>query len=101
MGCARGVNYQRFHISNVRKQRENAEIIDEFLRGFIVALDFKGENRTAAVREVLLVQLVARLGFKRRVVNSLNLRVIVEILNDFQRVLNVTFNTKRQRFQSL
>lgn len=50
------VNHQTLHVGDVRQQRENLQGIDEAPCLLLTALDLKGEDRTAALREVLLIE---------------------------------------------
>ena len=47
---------QRLHICYVCKQGEQLQVIDEVFCFLCISLDFKGEDRTAAVREIFLIQ---------------------------------------------
>ena len=49
---------ERFDIGNVCKQGENLEVVDEFLRLFFSALDFKCKDGDTSVGEVFLVKLM-------------------------------------------
>ena len=52
---------ERFDIGNVCKQGENLEVVDEFLRLFFSALDFKCKDGDTSVGEVFLVKLMVRM----------------------------------------
>ena len=47
-----------FHVCNVCKQGEQLKIIDKLLCLLCITLDLKGKDRTAAIREILLVKLL-------------------------------------------
>ena len=92
---------QALNVSNVCQQREDLQLVDKLECCFLAALDIKGEDRCAAVREVLLVQSMIRVVRQRRMVHMLNLRVIGQELNDLLGVLNVTLDTQRQSLSAL
>ena len=76
-------------------------MVDESPCGFLAALDFECEYRTATVGEVLLVQLVVGMSGQRRMVHLLHLGVLSQILHHLERVLYVTLYAQRQSFESL
>lgn len=61
MCCCRRMNYKRLNISYVSKEREDLKCIDELVSLGLSSLDIEGEDRTAAVREILLIKLVLRM----------------------------------------
>ena len=102
VGCGCRMDNQRLYVCNICQQREDLQVVDEFLCLRSVALDLKGENGAAAVREVLLVQsLLLRILADRRMIYLFYLRMIVQILNNLQRILYVALYTQRQCFQTL
>ena len=50
------MNGKGLHICYVCKQREQLKVIDEFLCFFCTTLDLKCKDRTATIREILLVE---------------------------------------------
>ena len=54
------VNDKGFDIGHICQQAEDLEVVDELLGSLSAALDLERENRDAAVREVLLVELMIR-----------------------------------------
>lgn len=101
MRRARGVDHKRLHVSDIREERENREVVDELLRRLRVALYLKREDRTASVREILLIERMARLRLKRRVMDSLNLRIFVQIIDDLERVLDMALDPQRKGLEPL
>ena len=91
-GCR--MDYQRFYIGNVSQQGEQFQIVDEIFCFLCIALDFEGEDGTAAVREVFCVQclLLWIVGY-RRMMYFLNLRQALQIFYNFQCVLYMTLYT--------
>ena len=56
MRRARGVDHKRLHVSDIREERENREVVDELLCRLRVALYLEREDRTASVREIFLAR---------------------------------------------
>ena len=52
------VHDERLDVGHVGEQREHLQMIDELPGGLLATLDLKGEDRSAAVGEVLLIELV-------------------------------------------
>ena len=93
---------QRLHICHVCQKREQLQIITELFRCLLAALDLEGEDGTASVREIFFIQLLLlRIGGYGRMMHTLYLRMIVQILYHLQCILYMTFYTQRQRLQSL
>ena len=94
MRRARGVDHKRLHVSDIREEREDREVVDELLCRLRVALYLEREDRTASVREILLIERMARLRLQRRVMDSLNLRIFVQIIDDLERVLDMALDSQ-------
>lgn len=94
MRRARGVDHKRLHVSDIREERENREVVDELLCRLRVALYLEREDRTASIREILLIERMARLRLKRRVMDSLDLRIFVQIIDDLERVLDMALDSQ-------
>ena len=102
MGRGRRVDDQRLHICHICQQGEQLQIVDELLRGLCVALDLKGEDRAAAVREVFLIQfLLRRIRGYRRMMYLLYLRMLVQILYNFQCILHMALHAQGECLKSL
>ena len=95
------MNYKALGIGNISKQRENVQIVDKLMGFFLAAFNFKGEDRTAAIREIFLIQLIVGMLGKRRVIDLFDLRVVCKKFNNLFCVLCVTLQTKRQGFNAL
>lgn len=67
----------------------------------LAALDVEGEDGAAAIREVLLVQLVVLAAFDGRVGDGLDFRNGLQVIDDLQRVLDVAFDAQGQGFGAL
>ena len=81
MGRAGGMNDEALHIGDVCQQGENFQRIDEGPGFLLAALDFKGEDGTAAVREILLIEYVIRMIRDRRVIDFFHQRMIPQEVN--------------------
>ena len=95
------VNDKALYVCDVSQQRENLELVDELERSFLAALDVEGEDGSAAVREVLLVQSVIRVLRQRRMVDVLDLRMVLEEFNDLLGVLDMALNAQGQGLGAL
>ena len=93
---------KRLHICHVCQKREQLQIITELLGCLLAALDLEGEDGTASVREIFLIQcLLLRIGGYGRMMHALYLRMIVQILYNLQCILHMTLHAQRQCLQSL
>jgi len=52
VSCRRGVDYQWFNIGNVGEEWEYLQAVDKAISFLLSAIDFEGEDRTAAIGEV-------------------------------------------------
>ena len=89
------------HVRDVCKQRENFEVINEAERCFLPALDLERKDARAAIREIPLVERVVGVIGQRRMVDLLDLRMVLQELHDLLRVLRVPLETKRERLRAL
>ena len=92
---------ERLYVGHVGEQREQLQALGELLCGLGVALDLEGEYRRRAVREVAVVKLLLASGRERRMVDALDLRVVLQVVYDLQRVLDMAFEPQRKRLKSL
>ena len=98
-GCR--MDDQTLNVSNICQQRKDLQLVNELKCCFLSALDIEGEDGCAAVREVLLVQSVIRVLRQRRMVDVLDLRMVLEEFNDLLGVLDMALNAQRQRLGAL
>ena len=92
----RRMDDQRLHVCYVCKQREQFQIVDKFFRRLSVALNLKGEDGTAAVREIFLIQLLLyRIVGNRRMMYFFYLRMAVQVLYYLECIFYVALNAKR------
>ena len=61
VGCGCGMDHKALDVCYVCKQRKNLEVIDKGMRFFHAAFDLEGEDRCAAVGEILLIQIMLRM----------------------------------------
>lgn len=95
------VDSKALYVCNVGKEREYLKVVDKLLSVVLGTLYLKGEDRAAAVREILIVKTLLLARCKRGVVNVLNLRVLAKEINYLEGVFNVSFNSQREGFKSL
>ena len=101
VGGSGRMNSQRLHVSHIGKKREDMERVYELPCCLFATFYFKGEDATAAVRIVLLVESMVGMGRQRRVVHLLYLRVVSEIVHHHQRVGDMTIYAQREGFKAL
>ena len=97
----RRMDDEGLHVRDVCKQRENFEVINEAERCFLPALDLERKDARAAIREIPLVERVVGVIGQRRMVDLLDLRMVLQELHDLLRVLRVPLETKRERLRAL
>ena len=90
VGCGSRMYNQRFYVGNVCQQREDFQMVDEAVCFFLTALDLEGEDGTATVREVLLVESVVRMLRQGGVVYLCNLWMVCQELDYLLGVLCMT-----------
>ncbi len=76
-------------------------MIDELPGGLLAALNLKGEDRSAAVGEVLLIELVIGVLRQARVVRLGDVAVTSQELNDLLGVLDMAIDAQRQGLAAL
>ena len=52
---------QTLYVCNICEQGKDLQVVDKFMCFCLSALDFKGENRSAAMREIFLIQDMIRM----------------------------------------
>ena len=93
MSGGSGMDNQALYVRNVRQKREYLKMVDKLLGSLCAALDVEGEDRTGAVREVTVVQLFIAAFGERGMVDALDQRMVLKVIDDLQRVLYMAFNT--------
>ena len=76
VGGGVGMDHQTLHVGHVGQQRENLQGIDEFPSLLLSTFHFKCKDATAAIWEVLLVELVIGMTLEGRVMNGSHLGVL-------------------------
>ena len=99
--CCCGMDHEALYVGNVGKQGEYFQTVDEPMGFRLTALDLKGEDGAAAVREIFSVQRVVGVLEQRRVVDPLHLRMRREEFYDLLRVFNMTLYAERERLNAL
>ena len=100
--CWCWVDNQWLNVCYVCKEWEEFQVVDEVLSCLCVALYLECEDRTTAVREILLVKcLLAWIVWYWRVIYLFYLWVLVKEVNYLKCVLNMTFNSQGQCFKTL
>ena len=90
-----------FDIGHVGQQRENFQTVDKPESFCSPAFYPEGEDRCASIWEIFFVQSVIRMVRERRMIDFFHLRVGIQVLHDFFRILNMAFQTEAQCFCSL
>ena len=98
MGGGGRVDDQALHISDVRQQREDLQVVDERKGFLLAALDVEGKDGRAAVGEILLIQGVVGVVGQAGMVDLLHLGVVGQERNDLLGVLDVA--VQRAKAQS-
>ena len=92
---------ERLDVRDIGQQAEDLQVVDELLGRLSAALDLERENRDAAIREVLLVELMIRMVRHSRVIDLLDMRVLGKVVDDLECVLDVALDAQRQRLRAL
>ena len=92
---------ERLDIRDIGQQAEDLEMVDELLGRLSAALDLEREDGDTAVREVLLVELVVRMIRQGRMVDLIDMRVLGEVVDDLEGVLDMALDAQRQRLRAL
>ena len=101
MGRGGRVDYKALDIGDIGQQREDLQMIDELEGLLLAALDVEGEDRRAAVGEVLLIQGVVGVIGQAGVVDLLHLGVVGQELDDLFGILIVAVQTQGERLGTL
>ena len=101
VGGGSRVDDQALHVGHVGQQGEDLQVVDE-LEGFLTAaLDVKGEDGSAAVGEILLVQGVIGVIGQGGMVDLLDLRMVGQELHDLLGVLHMALDAQAQGLGAL
>ena len=95
------MNDELLNIRNIGEKREDFQSINKVEGFFLAALDVKGEDRTAAVGEVFLIQRMVGVVGKRGVIDLLDKRMIDEVIKHLLGVLHMALESERKGFGSL
>ena len=95
------VDDKALHVRYVGQQREDLQVVDELECFLTAALDVEGEDGSAAVGEVLLIQGVVGVVRQAGVVDLLHLGVMGQVLHDLLGVLDVAVQAQGERLGAL
>ncbi len=97
----RGMDHERFDIRNVREQRKQLQRFRELLRLLARAVEFKSEDRRAALGIIFVIEFLFSAGRERRMVDLLHLGVLIQEIDHLQRVLHMPLHAEGQRLNAL
>ena len=92
---------QTLDVSHICQQREDLQVVDELECFLTAALDVEGEDGSAAVGEVLLIQGVVGVIRQRGMVDLLDLGMVGQELDDLLGVLHMALNAQAQGLGTL
>ena len=92
---------ERFDVGYVGQKREYLEMVDECPCLCLTSLDFEGEDGASALWEVFVVEGVAWVVGKARVIDFRYFGVTAEVFDDFEGVLYVTLDAEGERLCAL
>ncbi|MPN34745.1 hypothetical protein SDC9_182239 [bioreactor metagenome] len=95
------MDHQGLDIGHIGEKGENFQTIDKRLCVLRAALDLKGENGAAAVREVLFIQFMVWAVRKGRMIDFFHIGMVFEELDDLERIFHMALNAQGERLQSL
>ena len=95
------MNYEALDVCNISQQREYLQRIDILPRFFLTSLDLKCEDRTATIREILVVEFVVGMILLGRMVYFRHLGVLGQEIHYLQGIFDMTFHTQTQRLDTL
>ena len=94
MGGGGGMDHQALDVRHVGQQGEDLQIIDELMGLLLAALDLEGEDGSAAVGEVLLVQGVVGMIRQAGVVDLFHQGMVGQVLHDLLGVLRMALRRR-------
>lgn len=71
------MNNQALHICYVSKKGEDLQIVDKLMGFCLTTLDFKGKDRSSAIREVLFIKGMIRMIRQGRMAHLFYLRMVL------------------------
>ena len=92
---------QRLGVADIDQAHHQLQRVDEARASLLPALDAEGEDRRRLAAEIALGQFVLGVIGQAGVFHPGHLRVALQVLRDFQRVLGVPFHAQGQGFQAL
>src|SRR5215468_12035746 len=95
-----GVASEGFCVTHVDKTFDELESVVELRSGFKAAHDPEGKERARASAEVFLCQAVIRIVGEARIVDPFDTWIVAQKFGDAPRVLDMTLDTQRHRFDA-
>ena len=95
------MDHKALDIGYIGKKRENIQIINKLPCFFLAALDIKGKDRSAAVREILFIKRMVRVIYEGGMVHLFYLRVICQEFHNLLCVFSMPFKPEGQGFHAL
>lgn len=92
---------QALDVGHICQQREDLQVVDELECFLTASLDVEGEDGSAAVGEVLLIQGVVGVIRQRGMVDLLDLGMVGQELDDLLGVLHMALNAQAQGLGTL
>ena len=96
-----GMDDEALHVGHVGQQREDLEGVAEAPGLLLASLHLEGEDRSAALRIVFLVEGMVGMVGQRGMVDPLHLGMVSQKLDHAQGVAHVALHAQRERLESL
>ena len=94
VGRAGRMDDQRFRIGNIRKQREQFQLVDPLDAGLLAALDAESEDRAGAFREVFVRKRLVFAIRQFRIIHPGNFRVVRQISDNLAGIFDMAFDAQ-------
>lgn len=76
-------------------------MVDKVECRLLIALNLERKDASCTIGEVALVEIMIGMIGQSRVINLLHQRLLLQIIKHFERIIDMTFNTKTKRFKPL
>lgn len=100
MGGGGRVDDQRARVADIGEMREELQSLDQLLSGFISTLDAEGEDRTCALRRIVLLDRVIVAVLQPGIVHPADLGMRLQPLGYGKRVVGMALDAQRQSFDA-
>ena len=95
------MDHQALDVRHIGQEGENLQMIDEGPGFLLAALDLKGEDGSAALREETFVDFVIRMIREGRMIDFLHQRMILQVFHYLQGVFHMTLQPQAEGFHTL